>query len=184
MAGLWRMSATELATLIRDRQVSAREVIETHLRRIDAVNPALNAIVIRLDEQALAAADAADRAVAAGDQLPPLHGVPSRSRLAARTSPRSPFGGTAKASQGHTVSPWDATRTLGASSGGDAVAVATGMTPLGLGGMGWDHCAGPPSCFARGRHPGSFEATRSRRHHLTSFTEARSVSLGGQGRMA
>jgi amidase len=40
-------------------------VIETHLRRIDAVNPALNAIVIRLDEQALAAADAADRAVAA-----------------------------------------------------------------------------------------------------------------------
>jgi len=70
------MSATELAALIRDRQVSAREVIETHLRRIDAVNPALNAIVIRLDEQALAAADAADRAVAAGGELPPLHGVP------------------------------------------------------------------------------------------------------------
>ena len=76
MAGLWRMSATELAALIRDRQVSVREVIDTHLWRIDAVNPALNAIVIRLDEQALAAADAADRAIAAGDQLPPLHGVP------------------------------------------------------------------------------------------------------------
>lgn len=176
MAGLWRMSATELAALIRDRQVSAREVIETHLRRIDAVNPALNAIVIRLDEQALAAADAADRAVAAGDQLPPLHGVPSRSRLAARTSPRSPFGGTAKASQGHTVNPWDATRTLGASSGGDALAVATGMTPLGL---RW-----PALLFRARAAPGSFEATRSRRHHLTSFTEARSVSLGGQGRMA
>jgi amidase len=53
------MSATELAAVVRDRQVSVREVIETHLRRIDAVNPALNAIVIRLDEQALAAADAA-----------------------------------------------------------------------------------------------------------------------------
>ncbi len=75
-AELWRMSATELAALIRDRQVSVHEVIETHLRRIDAVNPALNAIVIRLDEQALAAADAADRAVAAGGEFPPLHGVP------------------------------------------------------------------------------------------------------------
>lgn len=100
MAGLWRMSAMELAALIRDRQVSVREVIETHLRRTDAVSPALNGVVVRLDEQALAAADAADRAIAAGDQLPPLHGVPSRSRLAARTSPRSPFGGTAKASMG------------------------------------------------------------------------------------
>ena len=80
MAGLWRMSATQPAALIRDRQVAVREMIETHLRRIDAINPALNAIVIPLDEQALAAADAADRAIAAGDQLPPLHGVPSRSR--------------------------------------------------------------------------------------------------------
>src|SRR5437016_334881 len=56
MAELWKMSATELAALIRD--------------------PALNVIVIRLDEQTLAAADAADRVVAVGDQLPPLHGVP------------------------------------------------------------------------------------------------------------
>jgi Asp-tRNA(Asn)/Glu-tRNA(Gln) amidotransferase A subunit family amidase len=41
-------------------------MVQTHLSRIDAVNPALNAIVIRLDEQTLAPADAADRAVAAG----------------------------------------------------------------------------------------------------------------------
>jgi Amidase len=51
-------------------------VIETHLRRINAVNPALNAIVIRLDEQTLGAADVADCVVAAGDRFPPLHGVP------------------------------------------------------------------------------------------------------------
>jgi amidase len=38
-AGLWRLGATELAALIRHRQVSVREVIEAHLRRIDAVNP-------------------------------------------------------------------------------------------------------------------------------------------------
>jgi amidase len=51
-------------------------VVEAHLRRIDAVNPALNAIVIRLDERALAAADAADRAAGSGADVPPLHGVP------------------------------------------------------------------------------------------------------------
>jgi Asp-tRNA(Asn)/Glu-tRNA(Gln) amidotransferase A subunit family amidase len=70
------MSATELAALIRDRQVSVREVIETHLRRIDAVNPSAQRDRDPLDQQALAAADAADRAVAAGDQLPRLDGVP------------------------------------------------------------------------------------------------------------
>jgi amidase len=50
----WRLSATELAAVIRRGQASVREVVEAHLRRIDAVNPELNAIVIRLDEQALA----------------------------------------------------------------------------------------------------------------------------------
>jgi amidase len=46
MAELWRMSATKLAALIRDRQVSVREVIETHLRRIEAVNPLINAVTV------------------------------------------------------------------------------------------------------------------------------------------
>ena len=73
---LWRMSATELAGVIRSRQASVRDVVEAHLRRIDAVKPALNAIVIRLDEQALAAADAADRMAGTGVGLGPLHGVP------------------------------------------------------------------------------------------------------------
>ncbi len=82
MAELWTMSATQLAALIRDRKVSVREVIQTHLRRIDAVNPALNAIVIRLDGQALAAAGTADRAVAAGGQLPRCTGCRSPSRNA------------------------------------------------------------------------------------------------------
>ena len=38
---LWRMSATELAAVIQRRQASVREVVEAHLRRIDAVNPVL-----------------------------------------------------------------------------------------------------------------------------------------------
>ena len=186
MAELWRMSATQLAALIRGRKVSVREVIETHLRRIDAVNPALNAIVIRLDEQALAAADAADRVVATGDHLPPLHGVPFTikecfdlagtpttagwKKLANEYPGRDapdverlkeagaiPVGRTNLATftvrwhceselWGHTINPWDATRTPGASSGGDAVAVAVGMTPLALGGDGLGSLRWPAQC--------------------------------------
>ena len=76
MSELWRKGAVELAALIRDREVSSREVIQAHLDRIEAVNPALNAIVRLLPDEALAAADAADRAVADGTTLGPLHGVP------------------------------------------------------------------------------------------------------------
>src|SRR5579859_7342501 len=76
MSELWRNSAVELAAMIRDREVSSREVIQAHLDRIEAVNPHLNAIVRLLPEQALAAADAADRAVSSEMALGPLHGVP------------------------------------------------------------------------------------------------------------
>ena len=73
---LWRMSATELADAIRSRQTSSQEVIECHLRRIEAVNPSINAVTVVLGKQALEAAKTADRAVAGGGDLPPLHGIP------------------------------------------------------------------------------------------------------------
>jgi amidase len=73
---LWRMSATELAEAIRSRQTSSQEVIEAHLRRIEAVNPSVNAVTVVLAEQAIEAAKAADRAVEAFGDLPPFHGVP------------------------------------------------------------------------------------------------------------
>ena len=58
---LWRMSAMELADAIRSRQTSSQEVIESHLRRIEAVNPSINAVTVVLGEQALEAAKTADR---------------------------------------------------------------------------------------------------------------------------
>lgn len=67
--------ATELARLIRARQVSSAEVVQAHLDRIAAVNPKLNAIVT-LAGDALDAAKDADASVAAGAELGPLHGVP------------------------------------------------------------------------------------------------------------
>jgi amidase len=68
--------ATELAALVRAREVSARELLEAHLDRIDRLNPGLNAIVTLDAEGARAAADAADAALAAGHPVGPLHGLP------------------------------------------------------------------------------------------------------------
>jgi aspartyl-tRNA(Asn)/glutamyl-tRNA(Gln) amidotransferase subunit A len=70
------LDATTLATLIATKQVSSREVVQAHLDRIGKTNPAVNAIVTLLADEALRGADAADEAVAAGAELGPLHGVP------------------------------------------------------------------------------------------------------------
>jgi Asp-tRNA(Asn)/Glu-tRNA(Gln) amidotransferase A subunit family amidase len=73
---IYYKDATELATLIRTKQLSSREVVQAHLDRIEAVNPKVNAIVTLLAEDALKAADAAQRVVMSGTELGPLHGVP------------------------------------------------------------------------------------------------------------
>jgi aspartyl-tRNA(Asn)/glutamyl-tRNA(Gln) amidotransferase subunit A len=70
------LDATALAALIRTRQLSSRQVVQAHLDRVEAVNPPINAVVTLMVEAALKGADAADRAVADGAPLGPLHGVP------------------------------------------------------------------------------------------------------------
>ncbi|MFI9590876.1 amidase [Nonomuraea sp. NPDC052265] len=72
MSELHYLTATEMARLIRARQVSAVELLQAHLDRIEQVNPEVNAIVTLVAERALAAAEAADAAEPEG----PLHGVP------------------------------------------------------------------------------------------------------------
>jgi amidase len=69
-------TATEQASALRSGACSARELVEAHLARIERVDPLVNAIVTRTPERALAAADAADRRRARGDDLPRLHGLP------------------------------------------------------------------------------------------------------------
>jgi amidase len=73
---LWRLGAVELAARIRARQVSAREAATSVLTRIAEVNPRINALPEVMADEALAAADAADRALAAGLAPGALHGVP------------------------------------------------------------------------------------------------------------
>ena len=69
-------SAASIAQAIRGREVSAAETVEAHLRRIDEVNPKLNAVVQLASERAMDEARAADAALARGEPLGPLHGVP------------------------------------------------------------------------------------------------------------
>ena len=69
--------ARDLVALIRSRAVSAREVMAAHLERIRRVNPAINAIVGKMDDdKCLALADEADRKAARKETLGPLHGLP------------------------------------------------------------------------------------------------------------
>jgi len=69
-------SATAMAQAIRDKRVSATEVVEAHLQRIEAVNPAVNAVVQVAGARARLEALAADQALARGEVRGPLHGVP------------------------------------------------------------------------------------------------------------
>ena len=173
MDELCTRSAAELAGLIRSKAVSSTAVVEAHLARIAEVNPDVNAITVTLAEPARAAAAAVDRAVAAGDPLGPLAGVPFTvkenidvvgsattwgvaalaGQIAGADAPmvaRLREAGaiplartnlcdfafrwhTESGIAGHTRNPWDPARTPGGSSGGEAAALATGMTPLGLG---------------------------------------------------
>lgn len=76
MSALWRLSGAETAEGVRGGRFSAVEAAETALARLDAANPAINAVVETLPDEALRAAEAVDAARARGDRLGPLAGVP------------------------------------------------------------------------------------------------------------
>ena len=69
-------SAKTMARAIADKEVSAAELVEAHLARIEEVNPALNAVVMLCADRARAEAAEADAALARGESKGPLHGVP------------------------------------------------------------------------------------------------------------
>jgi amidase len=73
---LWQLDATDLARLIRNGQASAVEAVDSVLKRLHKVNPAINAVVRVYEDEARTAAETADAGRARGHALPPLHGVP------------------------------------------------------------------------------------------------------------
>ncbi len=76
MEDLWRLSAEQLAGLIRTKKVSAKEAALAALKRLDAVNPAINAVVDHRPDDVLSQAKEVDAAIAAGRDAGPLAGVP------------------------------------------------------------------------------------------------------------
>ena len=76
MQDLWRLSAADLATLVRSKKVSASEAAKAGLARLDAVNPRLNAVIDHRPEDVLKQAAGIDAAVARGENPGLLAGVP------------------------------------------------------------------------------------------------------------
>jgi aspartyl-tRNA(Asn)/glutamyl-tRNA(Gln) amidotransferase subunit A len=171
----WK-SAFELAAMVKRGDVSPVELAEESLRRIDQLNPQLNAFLHVDTDGALRAARDAEQAVVAGDTLGPLHGVPVPIKdveeteglpftagslvykdriatfdgIAARRiraagaiiigkTNTSEFGqiGTNENRLGDACrNPWNPEMTSGASSGGAAVSVSTGISSIAHGGDG------------------------------------------------
>ena len=172
MHELNQKSATELAELIKSKKVSSKEVVETHLKRIEEVNPEINAITLTLEESAIKLAEKADSA-SDEERDRPFHGVPMTIKenidflgtpttngvpfFAESMPPRNapivdrmlgagaiPIGrtnlpemgmrlDTDNPLRGRTFNPWNKGVTPGGSSGGEGAAIATGMSPFGLG---------------------------------------------------
>lgn len=76
MPELWRESAAEIARRVRAREITAAESIDSALARLAEANPAINAVVAEMPEEARAEAARVDAALARGEDPGPLAGVP------------------------------------------------------------------------------------------------------------
>ncbi len=176
MSDLTFLSAVCMAEQIRQKKLSAVELVEAHLTRIEQLNPRLNAFVHVDAEGARRQAQVADAAVRNGKKLGALHGIPLSIKSSievgglpweAGTKLRAGIGGQRDAPlvarlrqagaiilgvtnapellmawetdnllYGRTNNPWDLARTPGGSSGGEAAAIAAGMSAGGVGSDG------------------------------------------------
>src|SRR6516165_9105496 len=76
MTELWQMSGLALGRAIASREVSAVEVLDAIIARVESVNPKVNAIVTLVVDRAQEEARAADTRIAEGETVDPLCGVP------------------------------------------------------------------------------------------------------------
>jgi Asp-tRNA(Asn)/Glu-tRNA(Gln) amidotransferase A subunit family amidase len=169
-------SAREIASQIRNKQISPVEIASIHLNRIERLNPRLNAFVDCKPELVLARARAAEQAILRGEELGSLHGVPlsikssidlaghrseagTRLRAGYVAASDAPLVARLRAAgavilgvtntpellmawetdnllYGRTNNPWDVSRTAGGSSGGEAAAIAAGLSAGGVGSDG------------------------------------------------
>jgi Asp-tRNA(Asn)/Glu-tRNA(Gln) amidotransferase A subunit family amidase len=166
-------SVTSMVAAIRDRELSPVELVEAHVRRAEELNGDLNAIVVPRFDQALEEARAAERSLARGDGVGPLHGIPYTAKECIEvagtpcTDGSRLFEGNVSLQDavvveslraagailigktnipefafhydsnnlvyGATLNPHDRSRSAGGSSGGEAAALASGMTAFSVG---------------------------------------------------
>ena len=165
------MNAIDMAALLRNKKISAREVMQAHLKQIAKVSDKVNAIITLIPEdQLMALALKADESLAKGKLMGSMHGLPIAVKdlfdtKGIRTTSGSPLfkdfiptqdalvverekragaivigktnvpelglgSQTFNPLFGPTLNPYDITKTCGGSTGGGAVALACGMTPL------------------------------------------------------
>src|SRR5690349_12101848 len=176
MHDLTFLSAVQMAEQIRSKKISPVDLVQAHLKKIEKLNPRLNAFVQVDAEGALRQAYAAETAVSRGSDLGPLQGVPvsiksaievagfrceagTKLRQGTVASQNAPLVsrlrdagaiilGTTNTPEllmawetdnllyGRTNNPWDLRRTPGGSSGGEAAAIASGMSAGGVGSDG------------------------------------------------
>jgi len=171
-----RLPASELAKLIRRKQFSPVEIVEAHLRRVEQMDPLLNAFASLEADRAMAAARQAEKHLMSQQTFQPLLGVPitikscidvqgfrceagSRLRSGYLAVQDAPVVASLKAAgaiiigntstpealvsyhtenllQGRTNNPYDLSRSAGGSSGGEAAAIACGLSAGGVGSEG------------------------------------------------
>ncbi|MCF1600451.1 amidase family protein, partial [Streptomyces muensis] len=149
------LSATEIASAVRSRNLRAVDAVASALARIERADPVLSAFIEVWEEEALRRAREVDARVDAGEWLP-LAGVPIgvKGRRGLRTAgpllaagcvavgatsvpgPGTPWQTWGLGRYGRTANPWRPDRTPGGSSAGSAAAVAAGLVPLATGSDG------------------------------------------------
>ena len=87
-------SVAAMTRMIREKKISARELVDAHIARIQAVNGKLNAVVQTCFERARAEAAEADRRMARGETIGPLHGIPMTMKDSIDTEGVVTTGGT------------------------------------------------------------------------------------------
>jgi len=146
------LTLTELARGIKEGEFSALELTETLLRRIEAHNPGLNAFITVTGEQALASAEAADKARAAGN-APVLNGLPIVHKDLFCTSGVLTTCGSRMLSD--FVSPYDATVVARLKSAGAVTLGKTNMDEFAMGSSNETSWFGPvANPWNRDRSPG------------------------------
>ena len=135
-------SLHELATRLRQRELSPVELSEHFLQRIERYNPKLNAYIAVTAERALASARAAETALASGTDLGPLHGIPVAFKDLIDVAGLPTTGGSILLREN--IPAKDATVALKMARGGAVLLGKTHMVEFAFGGVGINHHYGTP----------------------------------------